>query len=308
MIVWLGHLARLGFDRLVPDCDLFHGMEHLLLPLRHCPTVLTVHDMIFHLFPQHHKRLNRWYLNAALPAFCRNASAVICVSRRTKEDLVRIWGIDPAKTHIVYEAADSQFRPVSDAAVMAVKERFGLPERYLLTVGTIEPRKNLNRLLDALALLQQRNIDVHLVVVGSLGWLYQDFLNRLEQFEHRRSVILTGFVPDSDLPAVYSGATATVLPSIYEGFGLPVLESMACGTPVLSSNAASLPELGGEAARYFDPLNVDELAEAISDVWSDSELGQRMRHMGLKQAARFSWERAALETMRVYEKAGAKVA
>ena len=308
MAVWLGHLTRLGFDRLVPDCDLFHGTEHLLVPLHNCPTVLTIHDLIFHLFPQHHKRLNRWYLNAALPVFCRKASAIICVSRQTKEDLVRIWDINPGKVHVVYEAADSHFRPVSTAEVASTRARLGLPRRYLLTVGTIEPRKNLNRLLEALALLRRQGKDAHLVIVGSLGWLYRDFLARLERFEFREAVIRTGFVSDADLPAIYAGAIATVLPSIYEGFGLPILESMACGTPVLSSRSASLPELGGDAARYFDPLDVDEMARSIGEVWSDSELGQIMSQMGLMQAARFSWDRTARDTLRVYEQVGVKAA
>jgi glycosyltransferase involved in cell wall biosynthesis len=304
MAVWIGQLARLGFDRLVLDCELFHATEHLLLPLRGCPTVLTVHDLVFNLFPEHHKRLNRWYLNAALPLYCRRADAVICVSEHSKADLVRVWGVDPARTHVVYEAADPRFEPAPPEQVAAVRARYGLPERYLLTVGTIEPRKNLSRLLDGLALLRRGGDDVRLVIVGRLGWLYGDFLARLEQFEYRDAVIRPGFVPDDDLPAVYSGATATTMASVYEGFGLPILESMACGAPVVSSNASSLPEFGGEAARYFDPLDVEEMAAAIGEVWRDAELRREMSRQGLAQAAQFSWARAARETMRVYASVG----
>jgi glycosyltransferase involved in cell wall biosynthesis len=263
--------------------------------------VLTVHDLIFHLFPQHHKRLNRWYLNAALPLYCRRADAIICVSEHSKTDLVRVWGIDPTKVHAVYEAADPRFRPAPAEQVTAVRARYGLPERYLLTVGTIEPRKNLSRLLDALALLRQGGEDVRLVVVGGMGWLYRDFLAKLERFEHRHAVIQPGFVPDADLPAVYSGATLTVLASLYEGFGLPILESMACGTPVVSSQVSSLPELGGQVARYFDPQSVAEMAAVIGALWRDAELRREMSQRGLAQAARFSWARAAQETMRIYE-------
>jgi glycosyltransferase involved in cell wall biosynthesis len=307
MMVWLGQLARIGFDRLLPDCELLHGTEHLLLPLRNSPTVLTVHDLIFNLFPEHHKRLNRWYLNAALPLYCRRADAIICVSEHSKADLVRVWGIDPAKIHVVYEAADAHFQPASQEHINAVRGRYGLPQRYLLTVGTIEPRKNLSRLLDALAVLRQQGQDVHLVIVGRLGWLYRDFLAKLERFEHRDAVIRPGYVPDADLPAVYSGATATVLASIYEGFGLPILESMACGVPVVSSRAASLPEFGGEVARYFDPRDVDEMAAVIRNVWRDVGLRQQMSRQGISWATRFSWTRAAHDTMRVYEKLGVQV-
>jgi glycosyltransferase involved in cell wall biosynthesis len=302
--VWLGQLARLGFDRLVPGCELFHATEHLLLPLQKPPTVLTVHDMIFQLFPEHHKRLNRWYLNAAMPLYCRRADAIICVSEHSKSDLVRVWKIDPAKVHVVYEAADSRFRPMPPEHVVAIRERYGLPQRYLLTVGTIEPRKNLSRLLDALSLLRRQGEDVRLVVVGQRGWLYHDFLASLERFEPRHAVILPGFVPDEDLPTVYSGATMTVLASLYEGFGLPILESMACGTPVVSSWTSSLPELGGDAVCYFDPQNVEEMATVIQKVWCDAGLRQKMRQQGFVQAARFSWDRTAEETMRVYEGLG----
>jgi glycosyltransferase involved in cell wall biosynthesis len=185
--------------------------------------------------------------------------------------------------------------------VAAVRARYGLPERYLLTVGTIEPRKNLSRLLDALALLRRQGQDVRLVIVGGLGWLYHDFMAKLERFEHRDAVVQPGFVPDADLAAVYSAATLTVLASVYEGFGLPILESMACDTPVASSRAASMPELGGQAARYFDPEDVEDMAAVIGKIWRDAELRQEMRQQGLAQAAQFSWARAAQETMRVYE-------
>jgi glycosyltransferase involved in cell wall biosynthesis len=307
MAVWLGQLARVGFDRLVPDCELLHATEHLLLPLRSCPTVLTVHDLIFRLFPEHHKRLNRWYLNAALPLYCRRADAVICVSEHSKADLVRLWGIDAARVHIVYEAADPCFRPAAVEEVQMMRVRYGLPERYLLTVGTIEPRKNLVRLLDALAIVREKGDDVRLVIVGRMGWLYQDFLHKLERFDHRDAVVRPGFVPDAALPAVYTGATATVLASVYEGFGLPILESMACGTPVVSSRTASLPELGGDAARYFDPFNVEEMAAAIREVWRDAELRRQARQKGFAQSARFSWQQAARQTMQVYESVGVKV-
>ncbi|MFW9894061.1 MAG: glycosyltransferase family 4 protein [Candidatus Thorarchaeota archaeon] len=303
MAVWLGQLAHVGFDRLVPDCELFHATEHLLLPLRHCPTVLTVHDLIFYLFPQHHKRLNRWYLNAALPLFCRRAHAVICVSEHSKADLVRFWGIKSEKIHVVYEAADSRFRPVSAEQVEVVRDRYGLPKRFLLTVGTIEPRKNLSRLLDALALLRQQGNDASLVIVGMMGWLYTDLMTKLEQSEHRDAVVMTGFVPDADLPAVYGGATVTVVASLYEGFGLPILESMSCGTPVVSSCTSSLPEIGGKAVRYFDPEHTVEMAHAIAEVWRSAELRQEMRQQGLARAEQFTWQRAAQETMRIYARA-----
>ena len=301
MAVWLGQLTRIGFNRLVPDAELFHATEHLLMPLRGVPTVLTVHDLIFHLFPEHHKPLNYWYLNLALPLYCRRATAIIAVSEASKRDLVRCWGLDPARITVVHEAADPRFRPAPPEAIDSVRRRYGLPPRFLVTVGVIEPRKNLSCLLDALAILR-RDDDVRLVIVGGKGWLTTEFFRKLESCVHRQAVTLTGYVPDEDLPAVYSAATACVQSSLYEGFGLPVLEAMACGVPVVCSRASSFPEVGGNAARYFDPTDVEGMAEAIRAVWRDEALRAEMRARGLAQAARFSWARAARETMAVYER------
>jgi len=299
--VWLGQVLGIGFNRLLPGAELFHATEHLLMPLRGIPTVLTVHDLVFHLFPAYHKRLNYWYLNAAMPLFVRRADALIAISESSKNDLMRLYGVPADKITVVYEAASPAFRPASLEKVAEVKTRYGLPERYLLALGTIEPRKNLIRLVSALRTLRQTDPDLALVIVGSAGWLYQDFFQLLEKLDDPRAVLLSGFVPDSDLPAVISGATAYVLASLYEGFGLPILEAMACGTPVVCSNTSSMPELGGTAARYFDPQDTQGMAQAIAAVLHGGELREEMRRRGLAQAARFSWERAARETIAVYD-------
>ncbi len=151
--------------------------------------------------------------------------------------------------------------------------------------------------------MRQKGDDTRLVVVGSKGWLYEGFFRRLEELQWGDAVLLPGYVPDADLPAVYSAATLCVLPSLYEGFGLSVLEAMACGTAVVCSRTSSLPEVGGDAARYFDPTDVEEMAEAIGAVWHDEALRMEMGRRGLAQAARFSWARAAEKTMAVYQRA-----
>jgi len=267
MAIWLGQLAGLGFDRLLPGADLYHATEHLLMPLRHIPTVLTVHDLIFRLFPQHHKRLNYWYLNATMPLYCRRADAIIAVSHATKRDLARLYGLDPVKITVVHEAAAPHFVSTSPAQVAWVRARYHLPDRYVLHVGTIEPRKNLERLLAAVHQLRKSGEDVRLVVVGGKGWLCEGFFQRLEELALGDAVQLPGYVSDADLPAIYGGATLVAVPFLYEGFGLPVLEAMACGVPVVCSNTSSLPEVGGNAARYFTPTDVAEIADAIFTVW-----------------------------------------
>lgn len=302
LAVWLGQLAHADFGRLVPDAELFHATEHLLLPLRKVPTVLTVHDLIYHLFPQYHKRLNYLYLNAAMPLFVRRANAVIAISESSKRDLVRLYRVPPEKVSVVYEAAAPHFKPAAPERIALVRGRYALPECFMLTVGTIEPRKNLSRLLDALALVRKTGADVKLVVVGKRGWLDEEFFRRLEDHACRDSVQLLGHVPDDDLPCLYGAANLCIVPSIYEGFGLPVLEAMACGTPVACSRASSLPELGGDAALYFNPTSVEEMSAGVCRILRDESLRDGMRVRGLAQAGRFSWVRAAEETMAVYEK------
>lgn len=302
LAVWAGQLLGAGFDPLLPDAALFHATEHLLLPLRHTPTVLTVHDLIFHLFPAYHKRLNYWFLNAAMPLFVRRASALITVSESGKRDLMRLYGVPPDKITVVYEAASPAFRPAATGQVQAVRERYGLPERYLIALGTIEPRKNLIRLVSALRILRQQDPQLALVIVGGTGWLYQDFFRQLEELEDPRAVLLPGYVPDEELAAMLSGAAALVLASLYEGFGLPILEAMACATPVVCSDVSSMPELGGDAARYFDPQDTGEMADVIAQVLRDGDLQAEMRRRGVEQAAQFSWRRAARETLGVYKR------
>jgi len=302
MAVWLGQLAGVPFNRLVPGAELFHATEHLLPPLQGVPTVLTVHDMIFRLFPEHQKRLNYWYLNATMPLYCRRANAIVSVSECSKRDLIAHYNLDPGKVTVIYEAAAPEFKPASPVAVEEVRRRYGLPEQFLIHVGTLEPRKNLVRLIEALQRLRGEGLIVPLWMVGGRGWLYDDFFRRVEELEVRDVVHLTGYVPAADLPLLYSAATVAAVPSVYEGFGLPVLEAMACGTPVVASNTSSLPEAGGDAARYFDPYDVEAMAEALRAVWTDPELRAEMRQRGLVQAARFSWGRAAEETIGVYER------
>jgi glycosyltransferase involved in cell wall biosynthesis len=300
MLVWMGQLARVPFNRLVPDATLFHATEHLLMPLRGVPSVLTVHDLIFRHLPEHHKTLNRWYLNWTMPLYCRRADQIIAISHATQRDLIAAYDVPPEKITVIHEAADPRFRPQPPEAVEAVRTRYGLPERYLLSVGTIEPRKNLTRLLEAFEALHAEGLTDALVVVGGRGWLYDDFFARLERSPAREAVLFPGYVPDADLPPIYAGAQALAFPSLYEGFGLPVLEAMACGAPVVCSNTSSLPEVAGDAALLFDPHDVTAITQALHRLLSDDTLHADLQQRGLDRAATFSWDRVAAETEAVY--------
>jgi glycosyltransferase involved in cell wall biosynthesis len=237
-----------------------------------------------------------------MPLFCRRATHIIAVSEQSKRDVGDAYGIVPGKVTVIHEAADPRFRPQAAEAVAAVRARYGLPGRYLLFVSTIEPRKNLPRLLEAFERVHAAGLTDALVIVGKRGWLYEDFFAALERSPVREAVLLPGFVPDVDLPAVYAGAQALAFPSLYEGFGLPVLEAMACGTPVVCSNTSSLPEVAGDAALLVDPGDTDAIAEALGCLLTDPGLSQELRARGLEQAGRFSWHRAACETLDVYRR------
>ena len=301
LAVLMGQLARVPFNRLVPGAELFHSTEHLLLPLRGVPVVLTVHDLIYKLFPSYHKPLNYWYLNLAMPLFCRRADAIIAVSEASRQDIVRQYGVDPDKIQVVYEAAADYFRPPAPEAIERVRQQYGLPEQFLLHLSTVEPRKNLDRLLDALLLLRREFPKLCLVLVGARGWLVDDFFRRIESDELSNAVLPLGWVPDEDLPAVIAAADLAVQPSLYEGFGLPILEHMACGQVVAASNSSSHPEVGGKAAAYFSPMDVDEMAAVIRRLLADEAEYAKRRELGLQQARRLSWERTAQVTLAVYE-------
>ncbi len=301
MLVWLGHVGRIPFDRLLPsDTRLFHATEHLLLPLRHIPAVFTVHDLIFEKFPQYHKPLNLFYLKHTVPVFVRRSAAVITISQASKQDLISLYRVPAQKIHVIYEAPAPHFRPVPPENIAAIQRKYHLPPRYLLTVGTLEPRKNLVTLLRSFEKVYASGLVDALVIVGQKGWLYEDFFNALENSSVRDRVILTGFVPDEDLPAVYAGALVFVFPSYYEGFGLPLLEAMAVGVPVVASSAPPLPEIGGDAALYASPDQCEEFVTQILAYLRDETLREEMRERGWRRARQFSWERTATQTAAVY--------
>ena len=301
MAVLAAQQSGLSLKRLVPDATLFHSTEHLLFPLTDTPTVLTVHDLIFEMYPEYHKPLNLWYLDRAMPLFCKHASAIIAVSESTKRDIVENYSVDPANIHVVYEAAADHFMPAAPEKIAVVRTKYDLPGRFLIHLGTIEPRKNLDRLLDALLAVRHSYPDLKLVLAGSKGWLYDDFFARIAEQGLEDIVRPLGWIPDEDLPAILGAADLAVQPSLYEGFGLPILEQMASGQVVAASSAASLPEVGGEAAAYFDPTDVAQMTAVILRLLKNREEYRRRRELGLAQAAQFSWQKTARNTRAVYD-------
>ncbi|HZU04922.1 MAG TPA: glycosyltransferase family 1 protein [Chloroflexota bacterium] len=304
----LAQLLRLPLDRWLPTGDVFHATDHLLPPLRRPATVFTVHDLAFLIQPQTHLPTNRLFLTALMPRFVAAATAIIADSEATRRDLLRYYPAAALKVHVVHLGVEATFQPVAPEAARAVASRYGLPERYVLFVGVLEPRKNIQTLLRAYrSLLQQRDGgtagSLPLVIVGPRGWWYRDLYRAVRELGLAALVRFLGPVPDADLPALYSGATAFVYPSLYEGFGLPPLEALACGTPVVCSDRAALPEVVGDAALLVDPQDAGAIARALARVLDDDHLRQALRVRGLARAARFTWERTAQATVRVYEQA-----
>lgn len=304
MSVLLAHLTGISMDRWLPRGDIFHATEHLMPPLRKSKTVFTVHDLIFHFFPEYHLPLNRWYLSLMLPRFLHCADAIIAVSENTRRDVAQLLGIPREKMTVIYEGVSPAFRPIRDADVLArVRARYDLPARFLLCLSTIEPRKNLVTLLDAFrALLARDERAPDLVIAGRKGWLYQPVFARVRELGLERRVHFTDWVAEADAPALINAAEVFVFPSLYEGFGLPPLEAMACGLPVVCSNASSLPEIAGDAALLVNPRAPDEIAAAIARVLSDAALRDELRAKSLARAAQFTWERAAAQTLALYER------
>jgi len=253
--------------------------------------------------PQAHAPFSRWYLDRLTRRSVALAAEVIAVSAATRDDLVRFYGAAPDRIAVVHHGLDhDRFRPIEDpGALEETRRRYGIDSPYLLHVGTIHPRKNLTVILRALADLRARGLDVCLALAGGLGWRAEEVIARGGE-----GVRWLGYVAEGDLPALMSGARALVMPSLYEGFGMPVLEAMACGIPVVCSRASSLPEVAGDAALLVDPQDDQAWACTLSRVLRDEDLRASLVSRGLKRAARFTWERCAQETLAVLERAGGR--
>jgi glycosyltransferase involved in cell wall biosynthesis len=281
---------------------LLHSVDHVSPAWRNWRSVVTLHDLAFLLYPATHTADSRAYY-AASGESVRRAERVIAVSQRTASDAVRLLGVDPARVRVVPEAAAPGFRPRDAAAFQFVAQRLRLDERpYVLFVGTLEPRKNVPLLLDAFAQVQA-GLDAQLLVVGGRGWLDEPIFAALARLGLGDAVRFLGGLDQDDLAALYSHAGVLVLPSVYEGFGLPVLEAMACGAPVVCSNAGPLPEVAGDAAVLLAPDDAGQWAQAILSVMTDARLADDLRQRGFARAATFSWERAAVATRDVYREA-----
>jgi glycosyltransferase involved in cell wall biosynthesis len=257
-ILW--HRLRLPFwvELATGPVDIFHSPDFVLPPVRRAKTLVTVHDLSFIRYPQCADANLRAYLNKVVPRSVHRADGVLADSQSTKEDLVALLGVEPARIEVVYPGVEERFRPIEDQALLEkVRARYGLPPHFILGLGTLQPRKNFTRLIEAFADLRSAICDLHLVIVGGKGWLYENIFATVEQLGLDERVIFPGFVADEHLPALYNLADLFIFPSLYEGFGIPPLEALACGTPVITSNASSLPEVVGEAGLMVEATDTE---------------------------------------------------
>ncbi len=273
-----------------------------------CPVVASIHDLSFEHLPRTFKRRSSMQLRLTVRHTAKRAAHILTLSEYSKRDLIQTYGIAPERITVTPAAAAASFAPVTDAEELArVKDRYGIEGDYMLAVGSIQPRKNLSRLIAAYSSLHRAQPGGKLpsiVLAGKCAWLYDETLRTIKDLGLSSSVILTGYVPAPDLPTLYSGAICFVYPSYFEGFGLPPLEAMKCGTPVIVGDKTSLPEVVGEAALMVDPFSVSAIAHAIEKVIGDSELRAQLRAKGLERAKLFDWRETAHKTLAVYVEAG----
>lgn len=264
--------------------------------------VVTIHDAIPYVYPKTSTRLDWLIYHIWLPLAARRTDAVITDSKQSREDIVANLPILHEDVVSIPLAADRRFQPIYTAEVEPILREHGIAHPYVLYVGALESRKNLPRLLEAYARLRQLSTQWQLVIVGARKWKSSPIFDTVQLLGLEPHVHFTGYVADEHLPALYAGADLFTFPSLYEGFGLPVLEAMACGTPVVTSNSSSLPEVAGDAAMLVDPYDVEQIAQAMWLVLSQPALAAELRTKGLARAAQFTWERTARETIAVYER------
>ncbi|MBI3119695.1 MAG: glycosyltransferase family 4 protein [Candidatus Hydrogenedentes bacterium] len=283
--------------------DLLH-VQYTAPPWCPCPYIVSMHDIVALRLPESMPYMHRHRLQRLTPRTLRRAARVFVLTEAIRDDIVRTYSLPPEKFDVVQPAIDEIFRPVTDTAVLeAMRKKYALPPRFVFYVGLLQPRKNLARLAQAFAQLRARGLDQHLVIAGKPAWLYDEMLQTIHQLGMEDRLHFTDYIPQEDLPALFSMADAFAYVSLYEGFGIPVLEALACGTPTLASTDPALVEVAGGAAVHAEPHSVDAIAAALETLLTDQALRQTLREAGPCRAATFTLERMARQAIAGYKKA-----
>lgn len=283
--------------------DVLHATAFAAPLVRSCPTLITIYDLSFALFPAYFRGFNQRYLRAATRFSARHARRVIAISEHTRRDVHRLYGVPLDQIDVAYPGVDESLRPADPEAIARFRREKNLPDKFLLFLGTLEPRKNLNMLIQAFTEMKRDCPTATLVLAGGVGWKADDLFAAIDSSGVKDSIVLPGFIKAEEKVLWMSSATAFVYPSIYEGFGIPPLEALACGTPVITSDAASLPEVVGEAGLSISPTDPNGWAQALQRVWSDDAYRTELRERGLRQAQKFTWSAAARQIAASYRRA-----
>jgi glycosyltransferase involved in cell wall biosynthesis len=301
-------LFRIAWEQLswplaarVHKLDLLHGMAFVTPLITPCPTVVTIYDLSFIYFPDRYPMLQRIYLTSQTRRSCHRARRVVTISESGRQDVHKLFGVPLERISVIHPGVDPNFYPRSEDEIDDFRAQNHLPPQYVLHVGTLQPRKSIPTLIRAFAKLNRP--DLELVLVGGKGWAYEEIFSLVRELDLEKRVRFTGYVSDGELPLWYNAAAALVFPSVYEGFGLPVAEAMACGTPVVAADTSAIPEAAGAAARLFKVQDGTELSDHIAAVLDDPHLAATMREHGLQQSRQFSWKRAGEEMVDVYRRA-----
>jgi glycosyltransferase involved in cell wall biosynthesis len=286
--------------------DLLH-VQYTAPPFAPCPIVTTIHDLAFEHLPETFNRRSWMQMRLTVRRTARRAAHIITVSDYSRDDIIRTYKLPPERITVTPEAAAESFSPVTnETELKRIRETYGIQKNYVLSLSSIQPRKNLVRLIEAYSCLRAVRPEgklPQLVLVGKRGWLEHETFRAAERSALGKEILFTGYVPERDLAALYSGAICFVYPSYFEGFGLPVVEAMQCGVPVIVGNQTSLPEVVGDAGLMFDPFDTKALVNALTVVLENSEYRAALSRKGLERSRRFNWQNTALMTLGVYERA-----
>ena len=301
--VWHRSRIPLPLELFTGRLELFHATDFVLPPLLpNACSLLTVHDLSFVRVPDSASSSLKAYLDSVVPRSVQLATHVLADSQATKDDLIELYSVADSKVTVLLSGVDERFFSlVSSELLLTVRSKYSIDRfPYIFSVGTVQPRKNYSRLIEALAQLRNQGIEIHLVIAGGKGWLENPIYQTITDTHMEDFVHFIGFAADEDLPALYRNAVCLAFPSLYEGFGLPILEAMASGTPVLTSNISSLPEVAGDAAIMVDPYDLDAITDGLKRLILDSALRDSLIQKGLVRARQFTWEKSARQLLGIY--------
>lgn len=290
-------------EKLIGRVDIFHATNYLLPYCKYGKSILTIYDLSILKFREFHPLKRRMVFNKSrLLNSVRDTKAVIAISEATKRDIVEILNVRPEKIKVIYAAISSEFSKIDDRQLIenAIR-KYSLPKKYILFVGTLEPRKNVARLIEAFKKTKDRiKGEFKLILIGGRGWYYKDIFATISRLRLNDNVVCLDYIARGDLPLILNGAEAFVYPSLYEGFGLPPLEAMACGVPTLVSDVSCFPEVVGDGALRVDPYSVDDIADGVYRILTDANLRETLEQRGLERVRDYSWEKTARETLTLY--------